>query len=302
MVNWSINNKRPAYTTDVSDIEWQIAEPLIPDQKRRGPKIQYDRREVLNGIFYLIRNGCGWRDLPHDLPLYRTVSHYYQEWRRAGIWQAINDAFRTELRVAEGRDPQPSAGSLDSQSHPLVGTRTTEIASPRGYDAGKKVTGIKRHILVDTMGLLLIVVVHIASIQDRDGAKLVLEKVSTRFPRLKRIWADGGYSGKLIDWHPGGTRNTCQAVLEIVKRNADLKGFKVLPHCWVVERTFGWLNRYRRLAKNYERLPESSEAMVQIAMMGLMLRRLAAQRESQKRRELRRKERSAAQDGYALVA
>lgn len=182
---------------------------------------------------------------------------------------------------------------MDSQS-----VKTTEIASERGYDAGKKINGIKRHILVDTMGLLLIVVVHLASIQDRDGAKLVLEKVPKRFARLKLIWADGGYRGKLIRW----VKDTCQCMLKIVKRNDDLKGFKVLPRRWVVERTFGWLNRYRRLAKNYERLPHSSEAMVQIAMIRLMLRRLAAQRESQQRRELRRKERMSARDGYALVA
>jgi putative transposase len=148
------------------------------------------------------------------------------------------------------------------------------------------------------MGFLLIVVVHIASIQDRDGAKLVLEKVPKRFPRLKLIWADGGYQGKLIKW----VKDTCQSVLEIVKRHDDLKGFKVLPHRWLVERTFGWLNRYRRLAKNYERLPESSEAMVQIAMIRLMLRRLASQHENQNRRELRRKERAAARDSYALAA
>jgi putative transposase len=288
-----MNNNRASYTTDLSDSEWEIIEPLIPGQKRRGAKIQYDRREVLNGIFYLVRNGCGWRDLPHDLPPYRTVSHYYHLWRREGLWQTINDTLRTELRVAEGRNPQPSAASIDSQS-----VKASEIASPRGYDAGKKIKGIKRHILVDTMGLLLIVVVHIASIQDRDGAKLVLKKVPSRFPRLKLIWADGGYRGKLIEW----VKNTCQCVLEIVKRNDDIKGFKVLPHRWVVERTFGWLSRYRRLSKNYERLPESSEAMVEIAMIRLMLRRLAAQRESKNRTELRRKERVAARDGYALMA
>ena len=288
-----MNNIRTAYSTDLSDSEWQLIEPLIPAQQHHGRKIEYSRPEILNGIFYLDRTGGGWRDLPHDLPPYRTVSHYYHQWRGSGLWQIINDTLRTALRVAEGRDPQPSAACLD---RPRV--KNTESASPGGYAAGKKIKGVKRHILVDTMGLLLLVVVHIASIQDRDGAKLVLGKVPNRLPRLQRIWAAGGYRGKLIKW----VKETCRCVLEIVKRNDDLKGFKVLPRRWVVERTFGWLNRYRRLAKNYERLPQSSEAMVQIAMIRLRLRGLATQRESQERRELRRKERVAARAGYALVA
>ena len=167
---------------------------------------------------------------------------------------------------------------MDSQS-----VKTTEIASERGYDAGKKVKGRKRHLLVDTFGLLLIVVVHAASIQDRDGAKGVLGKIPGRFTRLARIWADGGYTGKLVDW----VKTTCDCVLEIVKRSDKLNGFEVVPHRWVVERTFGWLNRYRRLAKDYERSVESSEAMIQIAMIRLMLTRLARKRQAQQQRKQR---------------
>lgn len=216
--------------------------------------------------------------MPGDFPPYGTVSSSYHAWRRSGLWQTINDGLRTQLRLAEGRHAQPSAASLDSQS-----AKTTESASERGYEVGKKVKGRKRHILVDTLGLLLIVVVHAASIQDRDGAKLGLEQIPRRLTRLARIWADGGYAGKLVDW----VKTTCHGVLDIVKHSDKLKGVEVLPHRWVVERTFGWLNRYRRLAKDYERSLESSEAMIHMAMIPLMLTRLARKRQAQQQRKPR---------------
>ena len=176
--------------------------------------------------------------------------------------------------------------------------KTTEIAGERGYDAGKKVKGRKRHLLVDTLGLVLIVVVHAASIQDRDGAKLVLEKIPGHLTRLARIWADGAYAGQLIEW----VKTACHCVLEIVKRIDTHNGFEVLPRRWVVERTFGWLNRYRRLAKDYERLPESSEAMIQIAMIRLMLARLARKRQTEQQRRHQHQPDQALKVVYALAA
>lgn len=256
---------RTPYGSDLNDDQWNAIAPLIPPAKPGGRPRTVDMREILNAIFYVVRSGCAWRLLPHDMPVWSTVYDYFRQFRKAGVWQCIHDTLRVQVRCQEGRQESPSAAIIDSQS-----VKTTEKGGPRGYDAGKKINGRKRHLVVDTIGLVLAIVVHEANIQDRDGAKIVLQRLKGRFPRLSLIWADGGYAGKLIDW----VVEFASWTLEIVKRNDELTGFHVLPRRWVVERTFGWIGRHRRLSKDYEQLPENSETMVLIAMIYLMSRRL----------------------------
>jgi putative transposase len=264
--------KRKPYASDLTDEEWAILQPALPPPVPAGAPRTTDLREVVNAILYRLHNGCAWHALPHDFPPEGTVRDYFHRWRRQGLWGRINDALRRQVRRAEGRAEEPSAGIIDSQS--VKGTRTSGV---RGYDAGKKVKGTKRHLLVDTIGLLLCVVVHPANIQDRDGAKLVLGKARALFPRLRLIWADGGYAGKLLAW----ALRVCGRVIEIVRRSEQAKGWVLLPRRWVVERTIGWLSQCRALARDYEYHTETSEALIQVAMIHLMLRRLAKGRQLQ---------------------
>jgi putative transposase len=285
--------ERRAYPSDLSDAEFAVLEPHLPPPRPRGRPWRWPLRAILDGIFYIIRTGAQWRQLPHEYPPWPTVYWWFRRWRLDATWERLNAALRERLRVRVGRQPQPSAGILDSQS-----VKTTTVGGVHGYDGAKKVNGRKRHLLVETQGLVLRARVHTAALQDRAAVPLLLEGAAQQFPRVERVWVDQGYTGTGRAWiehelgwsvevvqHPRSWERGFLGVMDPAAPGGfrleystvrGAKGFQgVLPRRWAVERTFSWLGQSRRLSKEYEHLCDTSEAIIYAAMTRIMARRLA---------------------------
>ncbi len=279
---------RKPYPSDVTDAQWELLAPLIPEPSDQGRQASIPRRELVNGVLYVLRTGCSWRQMPHDLPNGKTVYHYFRQWKLQGIWEQAMTTLRRQARAALGRDPEPSAAIIDSQSIKTGPVRGIE----RGYDGGKRIWGRKRHLLVDTLGFVLAVIVHQAGLADRWGALLLLEGLRNRLPRVHHLFADHGYPPALHPWIAEHLGWTTEIVSGPIRRVPQLwvliDGQPVrlptpkppprrqpVPKRWVVERTFAWLTRFRRLARDYEGLPSSCEAFIQVAATRLCLKRLA---------------------------
>jgi putative transposase len=257
---------RQRYDTDVTDEQWKVIEPYVRASHCGPQEVLHSRREVVNAIFYLTRTGIQWRRMPHDFPKWTIVYHYFAKWKKDGTWKRLNDELRALVRQKEGREVEATAGILDSQS-----VKTTQEAETKGYDAGKKIKGRKRHLLVDTLGLLMVSWITTADVQDRDAVQAVLPIAAQQHPALEKVWADGAYVGPQVQ----AIAKESRIKIEVVKRTDKAKGFIPLPKRWIVERTFGWLSRERRLSKDYERKESSSEAYIYLGMIRLMIRKLA---------------------------